>query len=141
MSYKNVYVAQVGLGANMDQTIKAFCEAESYDGPSLIIAYAPCINHGIDMSGAQDEIKKAVECGYWHLYRYDPRLRQENKNPFRLDSGKPTRDYKEFLMGEARYTALQKISPTLADKLYEESKQYALDRYNKYLKLSTEGTD
>ncbi len=141
MSYKNVYVAQVGLGANMDQTIKAFCEAESYDGPSLIIAYAPCINHGIDMSGAQEEIKKAVECGYWHLYRYDPRLRKENKNPFRLDSGKPTRDYKEFLMGEARYTALQKISPTLADKLYEESKQYALDRYNKYLKLSTEGAD
>ena len=138
MSYKNVYVAQVGLGANLNQTAQAFCEAESYDGPSLIIAYAPCINHGINMSKAQEEIKKAVECGYWHLYRYDPRNKLQGKNPFKLDSKAPTRDYKEFLMGETRYTALQKISPQLAESLYEESKKFAIEKYNEYLKLASE---
>ncbi len=136
MSYKNVYVAQIGLGANMNQTINALFEAESYNGPSIIIAYAPCINHGINMSASQEEIKKAVDCGYWHLYRYDPRLALENKNPFRLDSPKPTKDYKEFLKSETRYAALQKISPALAEKMYEESKKYAEERYNKYLRLS-----
>ena len=136
MSYKNVYVAQVGLGANMNQTAQAFVEAESYNGPSLIIAYSPCINHGINMSESQNEIKRAVECGYLQLYRYDPRLIKEGKNPFRLDSGAPTRDYKEFLLGESRYTALQKLSPELAERLYEESKQQAIEKYNKYLKLA-----
>lgn len=136
MSYKNVYVAQVGLGANMNQTAQAFVEAESYDGPSLIIAYSPCINHGINMSESQNEIKRAVECGYLQLYRYDPRLIKEGKNPFRLDSGAPTKDYKEFLLGESRYTALQKLSPELAEKLYEESKQIAIEKYNKYVKLA-----
>lgn len=136
MSYKNCYVAQIGLGADMNQAVKAISEAESYDGPSLIIAYAPCINHGINMNGAQEEIKKAVECGYWHLYRYDPRLIEQNKNPFMLDSHEPTKDYKEFLKGEARYAALQKIAPQMADKLYEESKKFADERYKKYLELS-----
>ena len=136
MSYKNCYVAQIGLGADMNQAVKAMSEAESFNGPSLIIAYAPCINHGINMNAAQTEIKKAVECGYWHLYRYDPRLIEQGKNPFMLDSAKPTKDYEEFLKGESRYTALQKISPQLADMLYKESKKYAEERYNKYLELS-----
>jgi len=136
MSYKNCYVAQIGMGADMNQAVKAISEAESYDGPSLIIAYAPCINHGINMNGSQDEIKKAVECGYWHLYRYDPRLIEQGKNPFMLDSRAPSKDYKEFLKGEARYSALEKIAPQLAEKLYNESKQYAEERYKKYLELS-----
>ena len=120
----------------MNQTAQAFVEAESYNGPSLIIAYSPCINHGINMSESQNEIKRAVECGYLQLYRYDPRLIKEGKNPFRLDSGAPTRDYKEFLLGESRYNALQKLSPELAERLYEESKQQAIEKYNKYLKLA-----
>lgn len=137
MGYKNCYVAQIGMGADMNQTVKAMWEAESFDGPSLIIAYAPCINHGINMNAAQEEIKKAVKCGYWQLYRYDPRLIKEGKNPFILDSAKPTEeDYEQFLKGEARYAALQKIAPDLAKKLYEESKNFAMDRYNKYFELA-----
>ena len=136
MGYKNCYVAQIGLGANMAQAVKALSEAESYDGPSLVIAYAPCINHGINMNGAQDEIKKAVDCGYWHLYRYDPRNIELGKNPFMLDSAKPSKDYEEFLKGESRYAALQKIAPQMAEKLYKESAKYAEERYNKYLELS-----
>jgi len=136
MSYKNCYVAQIGLGADMNQAVKAISEAESYNGPSLIIAYAPCINHGINMNGAQMEIKKAVDCGYWHLYRYDPRLLEMGKNPFILDSKEPVGDYEEFLKGESRYAALQKIAPQIAEKLYQESKEYAMERYKKYLELS-----
>ena len=136
MSYKNVYVAQVGLGANINQTIQALYEAENYDGPSLVIAYAPCINHGIDMSASQEEIKKAVDCGYWHLYRYNPSLLAQNQNPFKLDSPKPTGDYEQFIKSETRYSALQKISPNLAEKMYEQSKKYAEQKYNEYLKLS-----
>jgi pyruvate-ferredoxin/flavodoxin oxidoreductase len=141
MSYKNCYVAQIGLGANMAQAVKALSEAESYDGPSLVIAYAPCINHGINMNGAQEEIKKAVDCGYWHLYRYDPRLIEQGKNPFMLDSAKPTKDYEEFLKGESRYAALQKIAPQFAEALYKESKKYAEERYEKYLELSQKKFD
>lgn len=136
MSYKNVYVAQIGLGADMNQAVKVMSEAESFGGVSLIIAYAPCINHGINMNGAQEEIKKAVECGYWHLYHYDPRKILENQNPFTLDSPLPTRDYKEFLRGEARYTALEKLSPTLAEQLYNESAKSAKERLDTYLKLA-----
>lgn len=136
MTYKNVYVAQVGLGADMNQCVKAFNEAESYNGPSLIIAYAPCINHGIDMSKSQLEIKHAVDSGYWFLYRYDPRLIAQNKNPFVLDSKKPTLDYTEFLEGETRFKALEKISPALATKLFEQSKAWAEAKYQEYLKLS-----
>lgn len=136
MSYKNVYVAQVGMGADMNQVVKAMSEAEAYNGPSLIIAYAPCINHGINMSGAQMEIKKAVQAGYWHLYRYNPELTLQGKNPFVLDSKEPTIDYKEFLEGESRYTALKKLSEELANKLFEESKEYAKARYESYLELA-----
>ncbi len=136
MSYKNVYVAQVGMGADMNQVVKAMSEAEAYNGPSLIIAYAPCINHGINMSGAQMEIKKAVQAGYWHLYRYNPELTLQGKNPFVLDSKEPTIDYKEFLEGESRYTALKKLSKDLANKLFEESKEHAKARYESYLELA-----
>lgn len=136
MSYKNVYVAQVGMGADMNQVVKAMSEAEAYNGPSLIIAYAPCINHGINMSGAQMEIKKAVQAGYWHLYRYNPELTLQGKNPFVLDSKEPTIDYKEFLEGESRYTALKKLSEDLANKLFEESKEHAKARYESYLELA-----
>ena len=137
MTYKNVYVAQIGLGANINQAVQAMSEAESFNGPSLIIAYSPCINHGINMSGAQDEIKRAVASGYWHLYRYDPRLVEQGKNPFRLDSPAPNIDYEEFLKGEARYTALERLSPQLAKKLFEESKRCALERYQMYKDLAT----
>ncbi len=136
MSYKNVYVAQVGMGADMNQVVKALSEAESYDGPSIVIAYAPCINHGINMSGAQAEIKKAVEAGYWHLYRYNPTLAEQGKNPFILDSKEPTMDYETFLEGESRYAALKKLSEDLAKKLFEESKANAKQRYETYLKLA-----
>lgn len=136
MTYKNVYVAQIGLGADMNQSIKAISEAESYDGPSLIIAYAPCINHGIDMSNTQREIKRAVECGYFHLYRYDPRLLSSGKNPFTLDSPAPKLDYEEFLKGEARFMALNKLSPALSSRLFAESKRLAEEKYAEYLKLS-----
>ncbi len=136
MTYKNIYVAQIGMGADMNQAVKAISEAEAYNGPSLIIAYAPCINHGINMNGAQDEIKKAVQSGYWHLYRYNPDLIEQGKNPFTLDSREPTLDYEEFLKGESRYAALQKLSPELAKKLYEQSKKFAEERYQTYRKLA-----
>lgn len=108
MSYGYVYVAQVAQGANQAQLLKALLEAESYHGPSLIIAYAPCINHGIKggMSIAQTEEKKAVDAGYWHLFRFDPRLALDGKNPFQLDSKAPTMDYEDFIMGEVRYNSL-----------------------------------
>lgn len=138
MTYKNVYVAQIGLGANMNQAVQAMSEAESYNGPSLIIAYAPCINHGINMSGAQDEIKRAVASGYWNLFRYDPRLLNEGKNPFRLDSAAPSMSYEEFLKGEARYAALERLSPQLAEKLFEESKRCAVERYEMYKRLASQ---
>jgi pyruvate-ferredoxin/flavodoxin oxidoreductase len=141
MAYKNVYVAQIGLGADMNQAVKAMNEAESFNGPSLIIAYSPCINHGINMAFAQEEIKRAVQCGYWNLYRYDPRNTLEHKNPFMLDSAKPTRDYEEFLKNESRYAALEKLSPELAKKLFDESKKIAEERYEEYLKLSQEKFD
>ncbi len=138
MTYKNAYVAQIGLGADMSQAVKAMAEAESFDGPSLIIAYSPCINHGFDMSLTQEEIKKAVECGYWHLYRFDPRRRAENKNPFVLDSGAPRKDYEEFLKGESRYMALLKSSPEVAKELFEKSRKDAEEKYEMLVKMAEE---
>ena len=113
MTYGYVYVAQVAMGANQNQLIKALIEAESYPGPSPIIAYSPCINHGIKkgMGQSQIEQKKAVEAGYWHLYRYNPLLKKQGKNPFILDSKEPTASFKEFLMGEVRYASLEKKFP------------------------------
>ncbi len=138
ISYGNVYVAQIAMGANMNQTIKALTEAEAYKGPSLIIAYAPCISHGIrsGMGTSIAEERKAVDSGYWHLYRYDPDLRKEGKNPFILDSKKPERPYRDFLTGEVRYTQLMNVYPELAEKLFEESETHARERYETYLRLA-----
>lgn len=139
MSYGDVYVAQVAMGASQAQLLKAVKEAESYNGPSLIIAYAPCINHGLrcGMAKVQDEIKNAVEAGYWQMYRYDPRLIGEGKNPFQLDSKEPTGDYKAFLRGEVRYSALERTFPDQAQALYEKSEAEAKARYQKYKELAS----
>ena len=127
MSYGNVYVAQIGIGANLQQTIKALHEAESYDGPSIIIGYAPCEMHGVKggMTNSQSEIKNAVEAGYWHLFRYDPRLEAEGKNPFMLDSKAPTGNYKDFIRNEVRYTALERAFPERAAELFEKAEKNA----------------
>lgn len=134
-SYGYVYVAQIALGADKNQAFKAIKEAEAYKGPSLIIAYAPCINHGIraGMGKTIEEEKKAVETGYWHLYRFNPELKAQGKNPFVLDSKEPTRPYREFLDGEVRYTSLKKLFPERAERLYEEAEQNAKDRYESYV--------
>ena len=136
MSYGYVYVAQVGMGASQAQLVKALTEAEAYHGPSLIIAYAPCINHGINMGKSQEEIKRAVECGYWQLYRYNPELIDQGKNPFTLDSKDPTGDYQEFIKGETRYSALAKTHPEVADALFEKSESDAKARVQKYKNLA-----
>ncbi len=133
MSYGYVYVAQIAMGADYNQCIKAFTEAESYNGPSIIIAYAPCINHGIKggMKGAQTEEKKAVTSGYWHCFRYDPR----NENPFTLDSKAPTTDYQEFISGEVRYSALARQNPERAEKLFKKAEADAKAKYEYLTKL------
>ena len=138
MSYGYIYVAQVALGANPAQLIKALKEAEAYNGPSLIIAYAPCINHGISkgMANAQLEAKLAVEAGYWHLYRYNPDLKKEGKNPFILDSKEPTMDFNEFLMGEVRYASLVRTFPETAEVLLKEAAENAKAKYESYKKLA-----
>ena len=136
MSYGYVYVAQVAMGANMNQVLKAMIEAEKYKGPSLVIAYATCINHGIDMSNGQLETRKAVESGYWHLYRFNPELADQGKNPFTLDSKEPTGDYKEFILKETRYAALQKTNPEAAAKLFDKAQVDAKDRLASYQKLA-----
>ena len=140
MSYGYVYVAQICMGADKNQTLKAIAEAESYDGPSLIIAYAPCINHGIKagMTNSQAEAKKAVDCGYWSLYRYNPTLKAEGKNPFTLDSKEPKGDFKEFLMGEVRYASLAKAFPEVADQLFEKTHADAIERLNNYKRLANQ---
>ena len=132
MSYGYVYVAQIAQGADYNQCIKAFVEAESYPGPSIIIAYAPCINHGIKggMKGAQAEEKRAVQAGYWHLFRFDPRLAEEGKNPFQLDSKEPTADYKEFLMSEVRYNRLARTNPERAEELFNKAAKDAKAKYD-----------
>ncbi len=138
MTYGYVYVAQIAMGADMNQCIKAFAEAESYPGPSLIIAYAPCINHGIKggMSSAQAEEKKAVTSGYWQLLRYDPRKKAEGKNPFTLDSKDPSTAYGDFLRGEVRYSALEKMNPEKAAKLFAKSEDDAKQRIAYLKKLA-----
>ena len=136
MSYGYVYVAKVCMGADKNQLMKAITEAEAYKGPSLIIAYAPCINHGINMSKSQEEAKKAVEAGYWPLYRYNPDLAKEGKNPFILDSKPAKSDYKDFIMGEVRYASLKKMFPEVAAELFDKAEQEAKDKYEYYKKLS-----
>ncbi|MDD7308362.1 MAG: pyruvate:ferredoxin (flavodoxin) oxidoreductase [Eubacteriales bacterium] len=138
MSYGYVYVAQVGMGADKNQLMKAITEAESYDGPSLIICYAPCINHGLSkgMGKSQENIKDAVDCGYWQLYRYNPVLKEKGENPFILDSKEPNGKFKEFIMGQTRYSSLAKEFPQVADKLFELTEKQAMERYEDYKKLS-----
>ncbi len=134
MSYGYVYVASVAMGANKNQFMKALQEAESYQGPSLIIAYAPCINHGIKkgMGKTQEEEKLAVESGYWPLYRYDPRLASQAKNPFQLDSKEPNGTVHDFLMGEVRYAALTKSFPEEAKRLHKQLEESVVSRHKTY---------
>ena len=138
MSYGNVYVAQVGMGADKNQLMKAVIEAEKHDGPSLIIAYSPCISHGLKegMGRAQANIEQAVKAGYWHLYRYNPTLKAEGKNPFSLDSKEPTESFKEFLMQQIRYSAIAKQFPDIADELFTMAEENANERYNNYKRLA-----
>lgn len=139
MSYGYVYVAQIAQGADYNQCVKAFVEAESYPGPSIIIAYAPCINHGIKggMKGAQTEEKRAVASGYWHLFRFDPRLEAQGKNPFQLDSKEPTADYQEFLANEVRYSSLARSNPERAKELFASSEASAKAKYKKLVRLAS----
>jgi len=137
-TYGYVYVAQVGMGANQNQFMKALQEAESYNGPSLIICYSPCIAHGLKagMSSAQLRIKEAVDAGYWHLWRFDPRLKDQGKNPFILDSKAPTASYEDFIKGEARYTILMNQFPAEAERLFAKAQADAKDRYDSYVRMA-----
>ncbi len=138
MSYGDVYVAQVAMGADPAQCLKAIREAESYDGPSLIIAYAPCISHGLrcGMSDVQGEMKRAVQVGYWQLYRNNPELAKEGKNPFILDSKEPSGDFRQFLKGEVRFSSLERTFPEAAEELFARTEAEAKARYEKYKALA-----
>lgn len=141
MSYGYVYVAQVGMGADKNQLMKAILEAEAYDGPSLIIAYSPCISHGLKkgMNKAQENIKDAVEVGYWNLFRYNPDLKKEGKNPFILDSKEPTGDFREFILNQVRYSSLQREFPDVAEQLFEMTEENAKHRFESYKRLAEHG--
>lgn len=138
MSYGYVYVAQIAMGYDKNQTLKAIAEAEAYKGPSLIIAYAPCINHGMrcGMGQSQNETKRAVQCGYWATYRYNPQLRNTAKNPFTLDSKEPTANFQDFIQGEVRYASLKRSFPELAEQLFAKTEQDARERLEHYKKLA-----
>jgi pyruvate-ferredoxin/flavodoxin oxidoreductase len=136
MTYGYVYVASVSMGANKNQFMKAIVEAESYQGPSLIIAYSPCINHGINMGKTQYEEKRAVETGYWPLYRFDPRLKEEGNNPFVLDSKDPSENFREFLMGEVRYSSLTRTFPKRAEALFEKAEKDMKERHEGYKRMA-----
>ena len=137
-TYGYVYVAQVGMGADKNQLMKALIEAEQYDGPSLIIAYAPCINHGLKegMGRTQANTKQAVEAGYWHLYRFNPELKKEGKNPFILDSKEPNASFREFLEKQVRYTSLQQTFPEVAEELFVIAEENAKNRYETYKSMA-----
>ena len=138
MSYGYVYVAQIAMGANMNQTIKAIEEAEAYPGPSIVIAYAPCEMHSIKggMVNCQKEMKRAVECGYWNMFRFNPMLKAEGKNPFTIDSKQPvTEEYRNFLLNEARYSSLTRSFPERAEKLFSEAEVKSVERYEHLLRL------
>ncbi len=141
MTYGHVYVAQVAMGADKNQLLKALAEAEAHKGPSLVIAYAPCINHGIasGMGKTQEQSKRAVEAGYWHLYRYNPSLTEQGKNPFILDSKEPKASYKDFLLSEVRYSSLKQGFPEIADTLFEQAAREAKERYDAYKALAEMG--
>ena len=138
MTYGNVYVAQVGINADNAQVIKALREAEEHHGPAIVIAYAPCINHGIKegMGRSMATIKKAVLSGYWHLYRYNPELKAEGKNPFVLDSKEPTESFREFIMGQVRYSSLEKAFPEQAEELFRQAQMHAKEKYEIYKQMA-----
>lgn len=140
MSYGYVYVAQINMGADKNQVLKAIAEAEAYKGPSLIIAYAPCINHGlkVGMGKSQEEAKRATACGYWGMYRFNPALKEQGKNPFSLDSKEPTESFRDFLMGEVRYSSLAKAFPEAAEALFEKTERDAKERLEGYKKLAAQ---
>jgi pyruvate-ferredoxin/flavodoxin oxidoreductase len=140
-TYGYVYVAQIAMGADQGQTLKAIREAEAYEGPSLIIAYSPCISHGLrgGMGKSQQEQADAVACGYWHLWRYNPTLEAEGKNPFTLDSKEPTWDkFQDFIKGEVRYSSVMKQYPQEADELFRAAQENAHWRYNNYKRLASQ---
>ncbi len=138
MSYGYVYVASVSMGANRNQLLRAMIEAESYDGPSLIIAYSPCINHGINMAMSVEESKQAVECGYWNLYRFDPRREEDGENPFILDSKEPDYEkFKAYLKAQVRYSRLARQFPEQADKLFAQAEADVRRRYETYKRLAS----
>ena len=142
-TYGYVYVAQVAMGADQAQCLKAIKEAEAYHGPSLIIAYAPCINHGLKIKGgmgrSQEEERRAVECGYWHLWRYNPALADEGKNPFTLDSKEPDwSKFQDYLAGEVRFLSLKKAFPAEADELFAATEAAAKKRYQSYVRKTQE---
>ncbi|MBQ4161004.1 MAG: pyruvate:ferredoxin (flavodoxin) oxidoreductase, partial [Clostridia bacterium] len=138
MSYGYVYVAQVAMGYSDAQTVKAIKEAVEYNGPSLIIGYAPCINHGIKggMTDTQKVIKNAVEAGYWHTFRFDPRLTVDGKNPFQMDSKDPSASYRDFIMNEVRYSSLARKFPDRAEELFTEAEKQAKEKYEHWTKYS-----
>jgi pyruvate-ferredoxin/flavodoxin oxidoreductase len=138
-TYGYVYVAQIAMGADQAQCLKAIKEAEAYPGPSLIIAYAPCINHGLKagMGKSQAEEEKAVKCGYWHLWRFNPELEAEGKNPFILDSKEPEWEgFQDFLKGEVRYASVQKQFPAEAAELFNQAEEMAKKRYQSYVRMT-----
>ena len=136
--YGYIYVAQVAMGADKNQFMKALKEAEAYNGPSLIIGYAPCINHGLKVGQGQSQLeeKRAVEAGYWHLWRYNPELKKQGKSPFILDSKQPTANFRDFLMGETRFSSLQRTFPDTAEALFEKTEEDAKDRYEGYVRMT-----
>ena len=138
MAYGNVYVAQVAMGADKNQLVKALKEAESYPGPSLVICYAPCVSHGLKqgMGKSQENMKDAVNCGYWHLYRYDPRRKEMGESPMILDSKEPVGNFRAFLMDQVRYSSLMKTSPEVAEELFQKAEADARERWKQYRLLA-----
>jgi pyruvate-ferredoxin/flavodoxin oxidoreductase len=137
MTYGNVYVAQIAMGANDAHTIRAFLEAESYDGPSMIIAYSTCIAHGIDMSKGLQQQQLAVDSGYWPLYRFDPRLKAEGKNPFQLDSKPPKMPLEDYIYNEARYRMLTRSDPDAAARLLKAAQEAVDEKWRQYQQLAS----
>ena len=137
MTYGYVYVAQVAMGANKQQLLTALTEAENYDGPSLIIAYSPCISHGFNMSNCMEEEQLAVDSGYWHLFRFNPALKAEGKSPFLLDSKAPTKNLRDFLLNENRFSTLYKSYPDRAERLFKQAEKESKDLFEFYQKLTT----
>ncbi|MBR4074798.1 MAG: pyruvate:ferredoxin (flavodoxin) oxidoreductase, partial [Firmicutes bacterium] len=138
MTYGTVYVAQVAMGADKGQLVKALIEAESYPGPSLVICYAPCVSHGLKqgMGKSQENMKRAVECGYWHLYRFDPRRKERGEHPFVLDSKEPTGNFREFLLDQIRYSSLTREDPEVAEVLFQKAEEDAARRLKAYQRLA-----